>query len=460
VLGHNPLKGLDDEGVLRTKMEHGTFNALIGHHHLSPSHIELFRGLLTDDPQQRWTAADLEQWLSGRRLTAKSSDIGRRSNRSFEFVRRDYWQPRPLADAFARHVSDASRVIDSGALDKWLRRSLGDEDRADDVQEAVASLKESGKTANFEEQLVSRVCIALDPAAPIRYRGLTFMPDGVAGLMAQAIANGTKTDALIDVIASQLVPFWIEMQKQMKSEMVPLTQQFDRLTTIVEKSTYGNGIERSVYELNPTLPCMSPILRGQCVMTPRMLLPALERVAGSSSRSPEPMDRHIGAFLIVRDRKSEVLMESMGAPEGTLRRGLAMLSLYGDMQNRHGPESLPGLAKWLLPALEPATKRFFGKNLREHVQGQIKEAIDKGDLGALSRIIDNPGRVQRDEQEFVAARLLYLNILKEINALEGRLASRDTIVRDLGRPLAATLSSAIALLAMMFSICRVAWASF
>lgn len=460
VLGHNPLKGLDDAGVLRAKMEHGTFNTLIGHHHLSPNHIELYRGLLTDDAHQRWTAADLDQWLSGRRLTTKSSDIGRRANRSFEFAGRDYWQPRLLADAFSRHVNDAARLIDSGALDKWLRRSLDDEDRAEDVQEAIASLKESGKTANYEDQLVARACIALDPSAPIRYRGLVFMPDGFAGLMAQAIVSGGKIDALVDVISSQLVPFWIEMQKQMKSEMVPLTQQFDRLTTVMEKATYGNGIERAVYELNPTLPCLSPILRGQYVMTPRMLLPSLEHMAGSSARSPEPMDRHIAAFLIVRDRKSELLMESMSAPEGSLRRGLAMLTLYAEMQNRHGPESLPGLAKWLAPALEPVTRRFFGKSLREHVQSQIREAIETGDLGSLGRTVDNPGRVQRDEQEFVAARLLYLNILKEINALEGRLASRDTIVKDLGRPLAATLSSAIALLAIVFTLCRAVWASF
>src|SRR5262249_55719702 len=162
----------------------------------------------------------------------------------------------------------------------------------------------------------------------------------------------------------------------------------------------------------------------------------------------------IAAFLIVRDRRSEILLETMSAPENSPRRALAMLTIFSEMQIRHGPENLPKLAQWLSPLLEPAAKRYFGKQLRTSVHKQIVDAAERGDLTGLARIADNPQRVQRDEEEFVAARLLYLNILKEINALEGRMASRDKIVEDTGRPLAATISSLIALLAGMFAIAR------
>ena len=205
VLGHNPLKGIDDRAIIQTKMEQGTFNALIGHHRLSPHHIELLRGLLTDDAHQRWSAADIEQWLGGRRSTPKSSDTGRRAMRYIEFAGKEFWQVAPLAKALAENVSDAAHVIESGMLDKWLRRSLNDEDRADDVADAVASAKESGKTANYEEQLVARACIALDPAAPIRYRGLAVMPGGIAGMLAHAVATGGNVGVLAEIISSQLV---------------------------------------------------------------------------------------------------------------------------------------------------------------------------------------------------------------------------------------------------------------
>jgi len=459
VLGFNPFKGLDDRAVVQMKMERGSFNALVGNHRLTPTHSELLRGLLADDAHQRWSAADLDQWMGGRRLTPKSSDAGRRASRHIEFAGQEFWQVRPLAAALAAHVPEGARLIEGGTLDKWLRRSLGDDPQADNVADAVTSLKESGKTANYEDQLVARACIALDPSAPIRYRGLSLMPTGVAGAMAEVVAAGGNAASLLDIICSQLVIFWIDMQKGMKTELVPLAQQFERLAITVEKATYGNGIERAVYELNPSIPCLSPMLRAHYVTSPRALLPALERVASSSGRPRDPMDRHIAAFLIVRDRRSEILLESMGAPENSPRRGLALLSLYAEMQNRHGPESLPNLAQWLLPLLEPSLRRYFGKSLRDGLHKQMKEAAERGHLGMMAQLADNPRRLERDEQEFVAARLLYLSILKEINMLEGKMAGRNTVVRDVGRPLAATISGLVALLAVLFTVGRAVWMS-
>ncbi|MGE3623654.1 MAG: serine/threonine protein kinase, partial [Bdellovibrionales bacterium] len=416
ILGHNPFKGMDDRAVVRAKMEQGTFNALIGHHRLSAPQVEILRGLLSDDSHQRWTAADIEQWLGGRRLTPKSSDAGRRSSRHIEFAGKEYWQLRPLAKAFSEHVQEAALIIENGSFDKWLRRSFGDDDVADEVSDAVASAKEAGKGSNYEEQVVARVCMALDPSGPIRYRGLAVMPGGIAGMLAHTLSTGGNPGVLADIISTMLVSFWVEMHKQYKTDLVPLAQQFERLTSVIEKSAFGSGVERALYELNSTLHCLSPMLRAQMVTSPRALLPALERIAASSARPPEPMDRHIAAYLVVRDRRSEGVLEAMGAPENSPRRAMAMLSLFSELQNRHGPENLPHLAKWLSPLLEPAIRRYFGKSVKESLQKQVKDAIDRGDIGALAKIVDNPQRLGRDEEEFVAARLLYLNILKEINA--------------------------------------------
>ena len=116
-----------------------------------------------------------------------------RSSRHFDFAGKEFWQvPAELASAMVAHVADAARVIESGALDKWLRRSLGDEDRADNVADAIPDLKDHRRTANFEEQLrrasawpsipprrsatgVSRQC---PPALPPRSRKLS--PPGQA----------------------------------------------------------------------------------------------------------------------------------------------------------------------------------------------------------------------------------------------------------------------------------------
>jgi len=457
VLGHNPMKDMDERGVIQTKIERGTFGALIGNTRLSPTQSELLRGLLVDDARQRWTAAELEQWLGGRRLTPKNTDVGRRASRSIEFAGKEYTQARPLATAMAGEITQAMRIIENGILDKWLRRALGDEISAENLVDAVASLKESGKTAHYDDQLVARACIALDPSAPIRYRGISVAPGGIATLIAEALMTGSDVQALGEIISTQLVTFWVNMQKDLKTDMVPLGQQFERMKALIEKTSFGSGIERVLYELNPGLQCISPIVRTQYVITPKAMLPALERIAATPNRPPEPMDRHMAAFLIVRDRRSEVLFDAMTASEASPRKGVAFLTLFSEMQYKHGPDSLPYLAQWLLPFLEVSLRRYFSKALREKLQKQVRDTASRGDLGVLLRCVDDFQMVERDQQEYLAARLLYLNILKEITGIEGSLANRGNVVQNEGKPAAVSFSGYLAIIMVFAAILRAVW---
>ena len=455
VLGSNPMDGLDDSAVLQAKMERGSFNAIVGQRRLASSHIELLRGLLTDDSRQRWTATDLEQWQSGRRLTPKSTDAGRRASRAMTVGDKDYWQVRPLATALTLHVNEAVKLIENASLEKWLTRSLGDEDRAEDVKAAIAQLKEGGKTAHYDEQLVARVCIALDPAAPIRYRNLAVMPAGIAAMLAEAVVTNSNPQILSEIITSQFVTFWVNMQKEVKTELVPLAQQLERMRNFLDKPTFGNGVERVAYELNPTLPCLSPMLRAQYVTGAKQLLPALERIAAQPSRPREPMDRHIAAFLIVHDRRNESVFAPMSEPETSPRRGLALLNLYTEMQLRHGPDQAPNLAAWLTPLIEPSVKRFLNKSMQEKIRKQIKDTANEGVLSNLMRLVDDPKRLEHDEREFLMGRRMYHDIQHEIFALEAKLNDRESVARAVGRPVAATIASVLAIILISFAIIRV-----
>ena len=457
VLGLNPFKGMSDSAIIQAKIDRGSFGAVVGNRRLQPSHIELLRGLLADDARQRWSAEDLEQWMNGRRLTPKNTDAGKRASRAIEFGGKEYWHPRPLAGGLAGNVPDAVKIIENGTIDKWLRRSLDDEGRAESLAEAVNSLKESGKSANFEDQLVARACIALDSTAPIRYRGLSVMPGGISNLLVDALNTGNNIQPISEIISSQLVTLWVEMQKEAKPEYVSLAQQFERMRGLIEKTSLGNGLERVGYELNPGLPCLSPFLRSQYVSTPKQVLDALEHAATAPNRPRDPMDRHLAAFLVVRDRRSEILFSSMLAPEGTPKRGLAYLTLFSEMQYRYGPDRLPNLAQWLLPFLEPSISRFLGKALKEKLRAQIKDIVARGDLGALLQLVDDPHRIESDQRDFVSARVLYFNILKEVTAIEHKLNNRNLIVQSLGKPMAATLCSFIAIVFVVLAILRAGW---
>jgi len=197
------------------------------------------------------------------------------------------------------------------------------------------------------------------------------------------------------------------------------------------------------------------MLKNQYVTSPKLLLPALERIAANGNKGREPMDRHIAAFLVVRDRRSEKAFLPMNGPEDSIQRGLALLSLFAELQNKYGPENLPNLAAWLSPVVEPALRRFFSKPLRESLQKRAKGYVSSGNLSELLQLIDDPKRLERDRQDFYAARLLYLNIQKEIIILEGRGKNRDDIVRTMGKPIAVSISSLLAVVLVCAAVVRV-----
>lgn len=459
VLGRNPMHGLSDQEIIEMKMQRGSFGAIIGTHRLSPTHIEILRGLLADDAIQRWTASDLDLWLGGRRMTPKSSDAGKRASRYFEFLGTEYWQVRPLATAMSSNVLEATKVIENDSLNKWLRRAMGDKERAAEVDTLISDLKQSGKTSHYEDQLVSRVCIALDYSAPIRYRGIAALPSGIATLLVDAALNNGNVQALSEIITSQLVSLWIQMQRDVKADYIELGQMFDRMKGVVEKTTYGNGVERAIYEANPGLPCLSPMLRNQYVISPKTLLVALERVAASGNKTREPMDRHIAAFLVARERRGESIFVPMNAPEGSVGRELALLSLLAELQYRNGPENVPHLASWLSPVVEPALRRFLSKSLRERLNKQAKDAIAVGNLSRLLQFLDDSKLLMRDQQDFRAARLLYLSTQKEILGLEAKMNNRESVMLVSGKPIAATVSSFLAIVLVCAALLRALYAA-
>lgn len=458
LLGGNPMRGLTDQQIIEMKMQRGSFAAIVGHHRISPTHIEILRGLLADDWTQRWTSSDLDQWLGGRRMTLKSSDAGKKAARHFVFMGQEYWQIAPLADAFARNVSEATKVIENESLTKWLLRALDDKDRADDIDSVMNDLKQSGKTGSYEDQLVARVCMVLDHTAPIRYRGLSTMPSGIPTLLVEANLNQNtaSTQALSEMITTQMVSLWIQLQGENKAPYIPLGQMFDRMRLVLEKASYGNGIEHVIYEMNSGIPCLSPMLRNQYVLSPKGLLPALERVAATGNKPPEPMDRHIAAFIVVRDRRGDRVFLPLSIPpsEESVVRGTALLTIFSELQYKYGPESLPHLAAWLSPIVEPALRRFFNKNLREAMHKRAKELVSAGKISALAQMIDDPQKLDKDQKDFLAARILFLNIQKEIINLESRAKNRDAVVSSSGRPTAVTLSFFLAIILVCAALLR------
>ena len=69
--GGEPIAGLSDDEIIARKISDGSYATLVGQESVSLRFMEPLRGLLCDDPRERWTFADLEMWVGGRQLSPK-----------------------------------------------------------------------------------------------------------------------------------------------------------------------------------------------------------------------------------------------------------------------------------------------------------------------------------------------------------------------------------------------------
>ncbi|MEM6903236.1 MAG: serine/threonine protein kinase, partial [Pseudomonadota bacterium] len=124
--GEPPLAGMSDEDILDRKLVQGSFYALVQKSRIPTNMLEPLRGLLNDDPAERWTLEDLESWLGGRRLSPRPPEPPRKAVRPFEFSGYEAWEARGLSRVLSRDPVTAHRLYEQGEVEAWMRRALGE----------------------------------------------------------------------------------------------------------------------------------------------------------------------------------------------------------------------------------------------------------------------------------------------------------------------------------------------
>ena len=446
LLGRFPGDGRD---LIAARIDSGSYAALVGKASLPPYITEPVRGLLIDDPAQRWTLEDVGSWLGGRRQSPRRAEIAGRLKRAVSFKDVDHTNARSLAAAMADDSAAADRFITEGALEDGLERATDDEDLMSRIAEAkrTATLGRSGSLADRQ---VARVLMALDPQAPIRYRGIAVMPEGLGAALAEAEGSGQGTQPLAEIIAAQLPMAWLSFQTVKDEGIVPLVRKFDTLSGFVVEREYGYGIERCLYELDASTPCRGRLTEGRQVLDAKSLLAALETVAGRADRPKEPIDRHVAAFLMSRHaRLIHEPMTRLAGETGPEQRCAALVDLYDIVQRRAGVSTLPRLCEWLVSLAGPALARYHSRSLRERLTAELQSAWKSGRVHDLKALIGSGPLADRDTRGFRAAVAAHARAKRSIAARRRELERRASIAGALGRQAAAIVAS---LLSVMMAI--------
>lgn len=455
LLGMDPTATLDPKELLRAKIERGSFTAIVGNARLPPESTEIIRGLLNDDTRERWSIEDVENWLQGRRLKPRAqSPSSITATRPFDFAGRACYTARAVADAFAADPPAAARAIRSSEFEIWLQRSLADEKRSVAVTAVRSDVSDNRSNLAQDLRLTARTCIALDPSAPIRYGDVAVAFDTLGIALVGAFNGRGSLQTIGEILTSRLPQLWLSSQNSLRPDLLALSQSkpLEALRRFTEDPRPGFGLERVLYELNPMLHCLSPLIQADHVIKVSKMLVALEAAAARGDVGEGIIDRHVAAFVAAHERQlgRECFDFLSGSPR---QRVLGALGILAHLQATYGPTTVPALGKLMSAQTATLVDMFHSRQRRTRIRGEIAKLAEKGSLGELFWLLNGSSEPVRDAQDFAVAQREYAGVERALTLLRRSEASRPARAIDLGGSAgvvtATFLAAAIGLIAVL-----------
>ncbi len=431
--GRDPAQGRNDGELLEARTRHGSFRAYgADSRRLSANLVAVLRGLLCDNPRDRWTLAALQSWMQSNNRESRPSTGNRSAKRPFQFKGRGYTEPALLARAMSREVTDAMQALRGPGLEPWVANALRDEIGAQKLKSICDLAGRTGRRALGEHEIVAHVCSVLDPGGPLYFKGLALMPDGVGPALAAAMATGDthRLNAFGDLFRSGLLRTWGIDSSRHEDSRVRI-DPFQRPRYWAAENRPGAGLERCLYGLNPSLPCQSPLIARACPGDLGEVFAALETVATDFEPDRSPVDRHIAAFAASRSNQVESALLSNGAATvssaGKLVRPVIVLAL---IQRARGGRPSPALAKWAKVQLHGIVGKMNSRSRRRRVDAALGEAAESGNLQAMLQVLSFPRVLVTDQQESALARKRFAALAAMLRYLGSTAAVSEDKIRD------------------------------
>jgi len=446
LIGRVPGADMAADDFFAQRIEKGSLDACVDPREVPRDMIDGLRGLMADDWRERWTLEHFKNWLEGNRVTAPRSFSIARAHQGFDFGGKKYWSAPALALALTRKPDAGIKALRSGAVLDWMKKSLPDNTATDALASVIAEFEVSGGGGG-DAMLLSKASIAMDPAAPIRFGGFSMRLDGIGPVILSAQRKPGGIVAISEMLKNNLASFWLNSQPKHVNRGVGLNAHLEKLGRWATDSGPGSGIERCLYDLNPNLPCRSPITGGRWVSDPSQLLPAIDAVAAKGGMGRQPIDRHIAAFLAARSHADTTQLLGLMQPTNVDEHSaVGTLRLLAELQSSFKAKPLPGLGAWCADLLKPVIESFHHRRRRGKLMEVTQGVARSGNLPALLKLIDDPQFKKVDRSGFEKAKERYAHAETDLANMERGNAKRIEDARRKGREVAALISSGLAVL--------------
>lgn len=423
IYGANHFTGLSQEALVRSIMKEGAFNALSRQKDMPEVFYDFFRGLLSMNAHDRWSHKYLKAWLDGKRYNVMPPSPPIESLRPFEFGNLLANTRRELAHFFFQHWNEVPEVFENGELLQWVSISLRNKELSEFLVRMGRSMHSSTRKNDgaLDEQIM-RLIAVLDPTGPVRLKQLSFHIDGMNGLCAELVATQSQAQLQLFMrfIELSMFHFIIEQRNKNADEretalpsVGAATPQaidnsiarLDRIRMITRNTGFGFGTERILYDLNPGMACLSPLLAGRHVATLPAMLKALDRLAPKLAESNDPIDTHIAAFIASKlNIQHKILLSELDAnPTLASNPTMMALKLLAAAQQKSSMMSLPGLTHWLTSRLLPTLDVLRSQTLRQKVKNMMVTVCRTGSLPKMAELMIHSGYAPSEAAAFQQA---------------------------------------------------------
>jgi eukaryotic-like serine/threonine-protein kinase len=249
--------------------------------------------------------------------------------------------------------------------------------------------------------------------------------------------------------------FWFSAQGGLRPEQVPVLKMFERLRLHLEDLRPGEGAERSLYELNPSLHCLWPLIESRYVVDPGDALGAIEVELERRPAEELHIDRHFAGFIGARLKLgSHDWFDALSSAEPSARAQGA-LKLLAKLQAMRGPLSAPQTALRLARQLPPVFQSYRNRARRQELLERLPVVAETGSLVDMLALVENPAERQRDAVGFNAAAREYQAIERALEGLRADGKTRPQRAQHLGASIAAAAAlflawaTGLALVALM-----------
>ncbi len=428
--------GVSTPELLRMKLKKGSFTTLTNGEKIASQFTSVLKGLLIDNAENRWGYMQVYNYLDGK--GGSVNELNERSMRALTINGEKLYTAKSIAIALQSYPEEAVGLIRNGKLQEWIKNGLGNEKLYAKISKITQQQTENNSSPF---NIISQICILLDHTLPIKTGDLYLFPEGLPKAIFYYLKNGLGLTDFYSLLSNDLIKLWYQEQPSLRAP-----SNSSEFKNYINRKDFGYGIDRIMYDFDEDLPCTSPLINGDFINSPSRLLRSLNNNY-SQFKERMPYDKNIIAYLRCKmGKKIDGILTDLNSRQESMQNS-AIIRLYANIQNKHGPVHLYKLTQWLLNAARPVIWTYHNLKYQKYLEHELIKTSKSGKIIDLYDVLENDKARQKDKEEYSSA-------LKEISRLtseKNKILSGSTKLDEESKELAWRFAAVLGTLSMITS---------